>query len=213
MTDGRAYSIGVDIDGVIADFVTIFRDEVMAEYGVALAESDIRSHDLYLALGVSKQDVRRLITRTLAHQGLVLYPGAAEGLAALVRAGMDVHIVTARDSGGVDPVAAAGQWLVQRALYQGVHFNRINVVAEGSKHTVAGRMSCFVDDNLNELIALAEHGPREQVLIVFDHPWNQTLDVQSRFMRVGNWSELVDAVLAASGQTGSFGNKRVPAAV
>ena len=198
MTEPRLFTIGVDIDGVIADFVSVFRAEVLREYGVELADSDIRAHDLYLALGVSKDEAREMIRRTLDHQALALYPGAADGLAALVKSGLEVHIVTARNGGGAGAVSAAAEWLVQRRLHEGVHYHRVDVVPEGGKHTIASHMHAFVDDNLDEVIALAEHSSPDQLLIVFDHPWNQTIDVHSRFVRVGNWPELVDTVNAAA---------------
>ena len=66
---------GFDIDGVIADFVSAFREEVRRQYGVDLTEDDIRGHDLYLALGVSTDDAKTLIDRTLAHPETGLVSG------------------------------------------------------------------------------------------------------------------------------------------
>lgn len=71
-------TIGLDIDGVIADFVSEFRSLVKGVYGAELAESDIRAHSLHLALGVSKEEASELVARNLRRE-LRLYPGAQEG--------------------------------------------------------------------------------------------------------------------------------------
>jgi len=191
----RPYVAGFDIDGVIGDFVSRFRDVVRQVYSADLAEADIRGHDLFLALGIGKMEALDLIKQTLEHPGYELYPGAADGLARLVREGVEVHIVTARWNGDPNAAALTEQWLASRGLQKGSHYHRIDAVHEGAKHGVEASLDSFVDDNLVELVEMAERRPDVETLIVFDHPWNATLDVRRRFRRVVDWSELVALIL------------------
>jgi uncharacterized HAD superfamily protein len=189
------YVAGFDIDGVIGDFVTRFRQIVRERYGVDLMEEHIRSHDLFLALGVSSSDALALVRATLAHPDYMLYAGAADGLRALVEAGIEVHIVTARWNGDPDARVKTEEWLAARGLLSGKHYNRIDAVKEGDKFAVEASLDSFVDDNLVELLKMAERRPDVRLLIVYDHPWNQSLDVTQRLKRVSGWADLVPLVL------------------
>jgi uncharacterized HAD superfamily protein len=194
---------GFDIDGVIGDFVTSFREVVRRSFGVELSEADIRGHDLFLALGLGKADTIELIKQTLEHPGYTLYPGAKDGLAQLVSIGIEVHIITARWNGRPDAAALTENWLQARGLDRGVHYHRIDAVKEGAKFQIKADLDSFVDDNLVELIEMAEARPEVRTLIVYDHPWNQTRDIRSRFRRVKDWNQLVEVLTAEAGRRAS----------
>jgi uncharacterized HAD superfamily protein len=198
----RKYVAGFDIDGVIGDFVSRFRALVQDRYKVELLEEHIRGHDLFLALGVSSQEALELVRATLAHPEYELYPGAAEGLRTLVDAGIEVHIITARWNGDPDARTKTEDWLASRGLALGTHYSRIDAVKEGEKFAVETALDSFVDDNLVELLRMAERRPDVRSLIVYDHPWNQTLDVARRLRRVHGWDELVPLLLVDAGVTG-----------
>lgn len=190
------YVAGFDIDGVIGDFVSTFRGVVRETYGVDLSEDQIRAHDLMLALGVGKAETLGLVRTTLEHPDYALYPQAKDGLRQLADAGVEVHIITARWNGDPDAVELAQQWLGAHGLDLGVHYHRIDAVKEGAKYGVRSDLDCFVDDNLVELIEMSERRPDIPTLIVFDHPWNRTLDVRGRFLRVSGWMDLVPLIFS-----------------
>lgn len=181
------FVIGLDIDGVIADFVTEFRSVVMEEYGAELEDADIRAHALRLALGVAEEESRRLVRLTLLRE-LDLYPGAQRGLGTLVGAGAEVHVITARPA-GANGTRETEEWLTTRGLFPGKHYHRVDHARPGEKHAVPAHLDVFADDDLDELIGMAEHRPGVR-LVVFDHPWNQTLDVHRRLRRVQDWDQL-----------------------
>jgi hypothetical protein len=190
------YVAGFDIDGVIGDFVSRFRVVVREAYGVELREDQIRAHDLSLALGVGKAEALELIRTTLEHPDYELYPKAREGLRQLVDADVEVHIITARWNGDPDASGRTESWLASRGLELGVHYHRIDAVKEGAKYGVQASLDCFVDDNLVELIEMADRRPDVPTRVVYDHPWNQTIDVGRRFQRVAGWPDLVPLILA-----------------
>ncbi len=189
------YVAGFDIDGVIGDFVSRFRVVVREAYGVELREDQIRAHDLFLALGIGKPEALALIRTTLEHPDYELYPQAKDGLRQLVASDVEVHIITARWNGDPDAAGRAETWLASRGLELGVHYHRIDAVKEGAKYGAQATLDCFVDDNLVELIEMADRRPEVPTLIVYDHPWNQTIDIGRRFHRVAGWPDLVALIL------------------
>jgi hypothetical protein len=190
-----AYVAGFDIDGVIGDFVSRFIDVVRDTYGIDLRADDIRGHDLFLALGIGKAEAVGLIRKTLEHPDYALYPGARDGLRQLADAGVEIHIITARWNGQADAGLLTERWLAAQGLERGTHYHRIDAVKEGKKFEVDASLDCFVDDNLVELLEMADQRSDVTTLIVYDHPWNQTVDVHARFRRVYGWSDLVALIV------------------
>ena len=105
------------------------------------------------------------------------------------------HIITARWNGDPDARSKTEEWLASRGLALGTHYNRIDAVKEGEKFAVEAALDGFVDDNLVEVLRMAERRPDVGSLIVYDHPWKQTLDVARRLRRVRGWDELVPLLL------------------
>ncbi len=194
------YAVAIDLDGVVVDFISGFRDEVRRAYGVEIREEEITAHDLNLVLGVSRDEARDLVLRTLARDALALSSGAERGLRHLVDAGVEVHLVTSRASWQGRSQERTISWLGRRGINHPVHFASLDESAEGQKYAVAARLDCFVDDNIAELIGAMEHRGETRLLIVFDHPWNRCVDARSRLTRVRDWSSLVAAISAASGR-------------
>jgi uncharacterized HAD superfamily protein len=74
--------IGVDIDGVVIDFVGAFLRIVRAKFGRTLSHEDVFCHDLSQVLGLPKAEVVPLIDRTIEENGFDLIPGSVEALVA-----------------------------------------------------------------------------------------------------------------------------------
>lgn len=176
--------VGVDIDGVVANFVAAFLPLVPERYGITIRERDIYVHDLYLVLGVRPHEALDLIRDTI-RQDLQPYPGAVRGLKRL-RKSHEVTLVTARPT---DMMDVTRDWLENRGIaYDGLlHFE------EGLKHTNNYSFDAFVDDHLREALGFVERVPH---IIVFDHPWNRTFNVGRLIHRVSNWRRLVELIEA-----------------
>ena len=176
--------IGVDIDGVVANFVAAFIPLVKERFGLALREQDIYVHDLYLVLGIPPDQVMELIRKTIRCD-LEPYPGAVRGLTRLCQR-HQVTLVTARPA---DMMDITGKWLARRNIphHHLLHFQ------EGLKHENRHAFDVFVDDHLREAFGLVSKVPH---IIIFDHPWNRTFDLGGLFKRARNWRELVSIVEA-----------------
>lgn len=181
--------IGVDIDGVIADFVTTFRRLVKKKYGVSISENDIYAHDLFLVLGVPEGEAKQLIRETLKAK-LKLVPKAKESLARLSECN-EIFIVTARPK---DLLKQTVKWL----KFNRINYHEIVQQDEGQKYRSNLKLDVVVEDNLTE--ALKWLGKAKNVLI-FDHPWNRSLNVRRLFTRVYDWDGIMSFIKNTQGRS------------
>ncbi len=176
--------IGVDIDGVVANFVASFIPLVQQRLGLTLREEDIYVHDLYLVLGILPDTAMKLIRDTIRCD-LEPYPGAIRGLSRL-RQRHEVTLVTARPP---DMTDITEKWLARRKVPHDhlLHFE------EGLKHKHQYAFDVFVDDHLREAFGFVNRVPH---IIIFDHPWNRTLNLGGLFKRARDWHEVVSIIEA-----------------
>jgi uncharacterized HAD superfamily protein len=180
--------IGVDIDGVVADFVRTFIPLVRERYGVALAEHDIYVHDLFLVLGITEPEAMELIRAAICSD-LDLIHGAKEAIDTLNQQ-HDVTLLTARPE---DLLEVTRQWLSKR----GIRYRELLHLREGQKSAPQRAFDVVVDDHLREVIRFAG---KARKIIVFDHPWNQSLNVRGLFDRAYTWEDVLAMVDAMKAQ-------------
>lgn len=176
--------IGIDIDGVISNFVKNFRVIVRDAYNIDLQEQDIYVHDLYLVLGISKIEAFNLIYKCLT-QDLELIEGAREGLTKLYN-DHEIFILTARPK---ELNGLTEKWLKKKNL----PYHRLIHLNEGNKHMVDVRLDIIIEDNLTDAINWIG---KSKVILVYDHFWNKSLNVEKLFKRVHNWTEIIDIIRA-----------------
>lgn len=174
--------IGIDIDGVVANFVAALVPLVKNRYGLALRERDIYVHDLDLVLGVMQYEVMDLVRQAIKCD-LEPYPGAILGLRRLRRQ----HEVTLVTSRPVDMMDVTKAWLSRR----GIPHDDLLHFGEGSKHHNELGFHVFVDDHLRETFGFVGKVP---CIIIFDRPWNRTFNAGGLFKRAHNWRELVSII-------------------
>lgn len=178
--------IGVDLDGVISDFVSTFIRVVDEKYGVKLDPSQIYVHDLFLVLGITEDDALSLILETLSRD-LDVFEGAREALVQL-KTNHEIIIITARPA---QTYEMTKKWLEQK----NIPHDKLHYLVEGNKHQKELGLDVFVDDHLKEIIRF--YGKAKK-LIIFDHPWNKSLNVLRLFERAKNWNEVVHIIESMS---------------
>jgi uncharacterized HAD superfamily protein len=175
-------NIGIDIDGVIANFVGTFIPLAQQRYGISFTERDIYVHDLYVVLGITEAEALELIRATITSDPRP-YDGAVEALRR-IHAKHDVVLMTARPKDLMDVTA---QWLARWSIA----YRQLVHLDEGFKHEASLSLDIIVDDHLREALGFVGKVPH---IVVFDRPWNQTLNVARLFERVRTWEELVDLI-------------------
>ena len=176
-------NLGFDIDGVISDFVKTFIELVEKQYDLPLKETDIYCHDLNLVLGISKEERNELIRKTIK-EDLTLNLGAKESIEKLYTEGHKIFILTARPH---DLVEVTKAWLKKKDI----PYTKLIQLNEGEKYLAKVDLDLIVEDNLEDAIGCSK---KVKNVLVYDHPWNQTLNVKGLIKRVHSWDEIFGEV-------------------
>jgi Uncharacterized conserved protein len=181
--------LGFDIDGVIANFSQPLIQTIKKNYGLTLTEKDITRFSLSVVLGITRIEETHLITDIL-QQDLPIYPGAKETLEQLSREGHSIYLLTGRYT----PLRELTQtWLKNK----GVPYNELHLLEMGRKYQVnIDGLEVIVEDSLEEAL---EWTSRVKTVLIYDHPYNQTLNVKNLTKRVYSWSEIYQEIHRLSG--------------
>ena len=180
-----ADAVAFDIDGVVADTMTLFLEIARAEYNInSIRYEDITCYNLADCLDMAPDVIDRIVTKLLdGNHGMRLRPlkGAAQVLGRLVENHRPVVFVTARPY-----VGTLAKWF-ESVL--GLNSSAWEVVATGTHDGKAAVLrergiSYFVDDRLETCYGLRDAGI---VPVLFKQPWNR---VSHPFVEVGSWNEL-----------------------
>jgi hypothetical protein len=178
-------SLAFDIDGVVADTMTLFLDIARQAYNLnSIRYSDITSYKLEECLDIDPKVIADIVLRILdGNYSATLHPiaGAAEGLAKIKRHCSRVIFITARPYPG--PIR---NWINQTLGLEPASFE---IIATGSHEAKAGilqqrKISYFVEDRLETCFLLQD---TEVQPVLFRQPWNRE---QHPFVEVNSWDEL-----------------------
>lgn len=171
----------LDVDGILADFITPALAEVTKLTGVLYAHDTVRQWDIMESLGIP-DDVAKTAYQNMRCQGFCAsinhYPGSVEGVD-LLREVCDLYIVTA-PLGGPHWAHERETWLWER-----FKISRKKVISTSAKYKCVGDV--FVDDktaNLEEWQLAHPTGCaiRWEALSNSSEPWGG--------IKTNNWQEL-----------------------
>ncbi|MBS3941907.1 MAG: hypothetical protein KG028_13195 [Actinobacteria bacterium] len=189
MSSMQQFVLGVDLDGVCADYEQAFRESVMRQLGRARDDLPPQTiMDAYSQWGMTFDEFEQ------AHKNAVLedrmfrhmqpLPGVSEALWELSRMGVWIRIITHRllFSGAHESSAAdTAFWLDDNDIpYRDLCFI-------GDKPNVGADL--YVDDSPTNIVALRQAG---RAAIVFDQPYNRDLPGP----RASSWQDVVAEVRA-----------------
>lgn len=193
--DDRPFVLGVDLDGVCADYTAALRTIVAAERGVDPETlSPQRSWD-FVEWGVDELGGfdamhRRAVTEHRMFRNMPIMDGAAEALWRLSDGGVWIRIITHRlyvNWGHQISVADTVEWLDRNGIpYRDICFL-------GRKPEVEA--DCYVDDSVEIVHALRANGNE---VIVFDQPYNSELEGP----RARTWAEVESLVADVAASRG-----------
>lgn len=176
--------VGIDLDGVVFDFVGALRHAFCGSLVPTPAYPDPQRWEMWDDWGMAKADwiaaTNGAVARGLFREGW-FYPGARKGLAAIKAAGHRVHLVTARDceQAGAD----TSEWLLRHGVaYDSLLFSRDKTVVP---------VDLFIEDNVDNAIALKEAGTP---VFLIHRPWNASAMETCGVPYVYTWEDFVAEV-------------------
>jgi uncharacterized HAD superfamily protein len=177
----KSLHLGFDIDGVIANFATPFTEIVNKKYGVALNPADIYTFDLSLILGIPKEERNQIITETLQQQNLPLNTGAKEILNRLHNEGHKIYLLTARFPSLIE---LTNKWLNANEI----PYKQLLLLNGGEKYLAKiDPLDLVVEDSLEEALLWSQKVPN---VLLYNQPWNKTLNVKNLTKRVYGWGQI-----------------------
>ena len=185
---GPGLILGVDLDGVCADYESALRTSVATRRGVdpaTLPPQQATGHfeEWGLTAEGFKEAHRIAVIQDRIFRTMSPYPGVAEALWRLSDAGVWIRVITHRLLfNGLHETSAADTavWLEQHDIpYRDLCFI-------GDKATVGADL--YIDDSPHIILALREAG---RTALVFDQLYNRHLDGP----RVGSWAAVEPLVL------------------
>lgn len=181
--------LAFDIDGVIADTMSLFLDIAREEYQIeGVAYEDITCYTLEACMNIEPAIIREIVVRLQTGDyrcSLQPMPGVQNVLRRVGRHYGPLRLVTARPT-----VAPIYDWLLSAS---GLAAADIDVVATGdytAKVEVlqAKGVAYFVEDRLDTCFLLRAAGITP---ILFRQPWNR---LSHPFIEVGSWAELGEVI-------------------
>ncbi|QTA80283.1 5'(3')-deoxyribonucleotidase family protein [Desulfonema limicola] len=178
-------SIGFDIDGVVADTMTLFLDIARNEHDIHhVRYNDITHYNLEDCIDIEPEIISIIIKKLLDGSydaDLKPLKGSIDVLNRLSTKHSPVCFVTAR------PVLKPIQKWMKNQL--GVEDSQIDIIATGSFEAktnvlLSREISWFVEDRLETCFILNDAGINP---IVFKQPWNRE---KHPFKEIGAWHEL-----------------------
>jgi uncharacterized HAD superfamily protein len=178
-------SVAFDIDGVVADTMSLFLDIARQEFNLnSIRYEDITSYTLADCLDVDPEVIDAIVTCILdGRYSATLYPiaGAPEVLSQIGEHYGPLIFITARPYLGT-----IREWIDQTLrLNQG----SIEVIATGSHEAKVDvlqqrNISYFVEDRLETCFVIQDAGVQP---VLFKQPWNRQAHP---FVEVSSWNEL-----------------------
>lgn len=187
-------SIGIDIDGVIADYVEWslpFLRELTAN--PLLSKHDLKNHDLKQGLSLSDNQYKDL--KKFFHNpnyygyDMIDIPLINPDIPRIIRSwlikGFNIYFITARE---VNHFEITKRWLYKHEiLFTNLYVAQVNK----ADCNIMRELNYYIDDSLYQLWMINETHKKPKLFLV-DQPWNQLNedDKQDHFQRVMEFTDI-----------------------
>ncbi len=191
---GRKNIVGVDIDGVLADYPGGYVDFINKELGTNYSREGVTNYDIGAHFGIPRPDIIRLkdkFRQTGQKRYLNTCEGAKEFLQALRNAGYTVVLLTARPYNKYKRMFADTiYWLNQNGLpFDGIIFDE-DKEAYLLRNYGAENVCFFVDDHQNNANLISDAGVKCYLL---NRPYNTQAQLKENVHRVDDLKEVLHA--------------------
>lgn len=179
-------TIGVDIDGVLADQVTGVLDRVREKHGVSVTYAEVVHWDVPLGPTSFVPEIAEAMLDSAYVLGMNVHPGAKAMLHAL-RATFQVHLLTVRPP---EAMEATVQWLAA----SGLEYDELAPAQEALKS--AHSTAALVDDYPKNLEEFLQNTDGIGVLV--NQPWNQGTSLIKHTLRDSRLERVTDLATVPS---------------
>lgn len=183
--------IAVDVDGVIFDLIPRFAEIYNDKFGTSVKKSDWYRWDYHSDLGMSDNDAYKLYRRL--QDEISLLPLIDNEIHTYLRKLNDlvaVDIVTARLESSRSSLLKAFNSI---GIMQNSHYDRMIFVPT---HPLDSKSKLdydfYLDDNPN--LADTIRNNRHKILLLFDQPWNRSVECNEKIYRIKQWKDILSLI-------------------
>jgi uncharacterized HAD superfamily protein len=180
-------TIGLDIDGVIVDFVSSTLPLISEVCNRPVTYADVTHRDLTKFLNINEKKAAYIWEQIINTDLLQYSPpisGAIEGISALRQ--HEIWLVTGRPA---SMQSLTLSWLNEN----GINYDRIIFDSSKTEGNLSLERKCniFVEDQLEVACLLAKAGI---FTLLFNQPWNQAPALPAKCRRVSDWNAIVKVI-------------------
>jgi uncharacterized HAD superfamily protein len=187
--------IGVDIDGVLADYPRSFVEFINSELGTSFPTNNITQYNIAESLGLPLEqviDLKHRYRETGQKRFIPVIDGAKEMLDTFVNAGYVIVLLTARPCKQYKRMFADTQeWLQNNGLvYHSIIWDEeknVRLLREFGRDKV----QFFIEDVASNANKIAELGPK---CFLIDRPYNHNAFLHSNVIRVSSPRDVAEYV-------------------
>lgn len=187
--------IGIDIDEILADWVSRVAESHNQKYGTSLKKADFHSYKFWEVWGGTREEAIEKIYSFMEEHIEKVSPvtGSIEAIRTLKNGGHELHVITGRRNEFINQTK---RWLDQHfpEIFTGVYFTNhyTNNGVSLRKIDICKEMGIevLIEDDVVHALDVAQDGV--QVLLM-DYPWNQGIS-HTNLKRVFSWEEILEII-------------------
>ncbi len=183
--------IAIDVDGVLLDLMSEFCQMYNERFGTKYSKEDATNWDFYkdwdIPLEFLTDSFRQL------HENPMITPlidKVAPEIMKELRLVYDIDIITSRE-------AYTRKALIERlnslGIHKGSHYKEI-IITPLSPNDVklSYEYDLFIDDNPNLATSINKYD--DKILLLYNQPWNYSVQNTRNVVRVQNWTEILEFI-------------------
>lgn len=185
--------IAVDINGVLFSVIDKFVEFFNEKHGTRYTKQDVTQWEFYNDWNSSEQEFFELFYK--AYENILDVPFIDDDASKYMKnlnVTHDVQILSALDTQYTPHVV---EKLIFHGIEEGTHYSELLIIKEKPWDLkLTHDFDLYVDDNPHLVEPIKEMNDR--YLLLYDQPWNQDSICEKNVIRVKNWRDVFDTIIA-----------------
>ncbi|MBD3216148.1 MAG: hypothetical protein GF311_26275 [Candidatus Lokiarchaeota archaeon] len=179
--------IAVDVDGVLLDLMVTYCEIYNEQFETDYTKKDVIRWDFFEEWDINENQAFEIFHEIYENSfEIPLIDEYALFVLEQINKSHHVDIVSARSE---QFTSQLGGTLKSHGINQGIHYRHLILVHE-KPYDIKLRLNydLYIDDNPHLANAIRERN--DEVLLLYDQPWNRVIDESENIIRVFNWKEI-----------------------
>jgi 5'(3')-deoxyribonucleotidase len=188
--------IGIDLDEVLADFLSALIEYHNYTYGTSLVREQFQSYKFWETWGGTRKEAIQKVYdfhKTSYFKNIKPLVGSQEAIS-ILKQNNDLVIVTSRQD---DIAEATKKWIAQNfpnvfsKVYFANHYSQNGSPKTKKQICDSVGVNVLIEDSPE--YALECLNPERRILLL-DCPWNRSFELPNGIYRVNSWKEILDSI-------------------